>query len=92
LIAADVPPQFARAMTPSEPRSFLASDGSILFGYVNDALYRIDPNRHEVRIVFHPVENGLRITDLGNGRMFFWMGNGRKAYIVDLTGAGRAKT
>jgi hypothetical protein len=68
-----------------EPRSLLLSNGLLLIGYNGDSLFVINPKAATYKIIFHPIERGLRISDLGKGKILLWKGNGRKCYIVQTS-------
>lgn len=72
-------------LKPSNPRLLPIHGPRALFGYDHDSLYLIDGARGKMHLIFHPTRWGLRVLDLGDGRVMFWMLHGRKAYLVDTT-------
>ena len=83
LLPPDAPENMRGRYTPREPRSLLLSNGLLLMGYIGDSLFIISPQAATCKIIFHPVESGLRISDLGFGKILFWKENGRKCYVID---------
>jgi hypothetical protein len=40
-----------------------------------------------LRVLFHPAKPGLKMLDLGAGRVMFWTLHARKIYLVDTNGS-----
>jgi hypothetical protein len=83
LLPPDAPKNMRGRYTPREPRSLLLSNGLLLMGYIGDSLFVINPRAATCKVIFHPIEGGLRISDLGAGRILLWRENGRKCYVID---------
>jgi hypothetical protein len=71
-------------MTPLEPTLQPISGGRAVFGYMHDSLYLVDEQLGHLKLLFHPASNGLKLTDLGSGRILFWNLHARKAYIIRI--------
>jgi hypothetical protein len=82
LIPPGAPKNMQARYTPREPRGLILSNDLLLMGYVGDSLFLINPVQASCKVLFHPIERGLRISDLGNGMILLWKENGRKCYIV----------
>lgn len=70
-------------LQPSDPRLLPITATKALFGFDHDSLYLVDAAKGEMRVIFHPARWGLRVLDLGGGRVLFWMLHARKAYLID---------
>jgi hypothetical protein len=70
-------------LVPENPKLVPIGGGRAVFGYDHDSLYLVDQQLGHLKLLFHPASAGLRLTDLGAGRIMFWMLHARKAYIVN---------
>jgi hypothetical protein len=68
---------------PENPKLVPISSGRAIFGYDHDSLYLADERLGHLKLIFHPASAGLRLTDLGSGRLMFWKLHARKAYIIN---------
>jgi hypothetical protein len=69
LLPPDAPKNMRGRYAPREPRSLLLSNGLILMGYVGDSLFVVNPRMTTCKIIFHPIEDGLRVSDCGGGKV-----------------------
>jgi hypothetical protein len=69
-------------LLPENPKLVPISGGRAVFGYDHDSLYLVDERLGHLKLLFHPASAGLRLTDLGSGRIMFWNLHARKAYII----------
>jgi len=68
---------------PENPKLIPISSGRAVFGYDHDSLYLVDERLGHLKLLFHPASFGLRLTDLGSGRIMLWKLHARKAYIIN---------
>ena len=73
-------------LQPANPLILPVSGDRAIFGYENDSFYLIDDAKSSLNVLFHPAKKGLRIVDLGDGRVLFWTLHARKAYLIDTGG------
>jgi len=76
---------FLEQVEPTAPKALAISGDRLLFGYDRDSIYVLRPDRRGAQIMFHPALGGLKVTDLGEGRVLFWEENARKIYVIDVT-------
>ena len=80
----DAAGEFRRDRDPGSATIHPVDGVALLFGFDQDSLYALYPDRPGASVVFHPAIPQLRILDLGSGNVMFWIRNGRKAFVVDL--------
>jgi hypothetical protein len=83
---ADLQAEALSRLVPENPKLVPISDGRAVFGYDHDSLYLVDQQLGQLKLIFHPASAGLRMLDLGSGRIMFWMLHARKAYIINTHG------